>query len=238
MNFSSPTSSASSLTERRLRTDLAVATTWQLTWGLAAGLVLLTYVIVGFYYDTNDDMVIKLLISGKTAASPVGNLYVYLLGWAYLLSALYRWLPLVSWYDILMVGALYVGLVVSFRLLCAASTAVLNRRQQLVLCILFFVLVYLPHFIVVNFTRPAVLLGALAGLVLVVESEKLPQRAGRWLTAGLLLAAGWGLRPIGASLGVALVVPMLVLLPWRRGPDSNGVSARLGGWADASSPSN
>ena len=184
---------------------------------LPLALIAIVQTVCGSYYETNDDTVMLLLLRGISAAAPVSNLHLYLNGWSYILAALYGWAPEFPWYDTLLTAMLYVSLATAYYVL----EIVAGRQQRswhiLSLELLFFGAAFLPNVLQVNFTRPAVLLGAGAGLLLA-----LPAPAGRlatvcrWIFAGAVFAAGWGVRPPGAELGILFAAPLWLMQPVRR----------------------
>lgn len=169
----------------------------------------------GFYYESNDDLTIVLLVRGITAAAPVSNLHVYLGWWGPFLATLYTWVPEFPWYDALLTLLVYVSLVVAFYVLEAIAWSTQCRWRTLVLELVFFGATYVPHLVQMNFTRPALLLGTSAGLLLALPAEG-RRTAGRWAVVGLLFVAGWQLRSQAAELGALLTVPVLLLHSWRR----------------------
>ena len=173
------------------------------------------YGACGFYYESNDDLTIVLLVRGITAAAPVSNLHVYLGWWGHFLAALYTWVPEFPWYDALLTLLVYVSLVVAFYVLEAIAWSEQRRWRTLVLELAFFGATYVPHLVQMNFTRPALLLGVVAGLLLALPTGG-RRNAGRWAVAGLLFVAGWQLRSQAAELGALLTVPVLLLHSWRR----------------------
>ena len=201
---------------------------WGRILGLSAGLLLLQGLVGGFFYETNDDQLMELLVRGIAAAAPVADLHLYLYGWGHLLVALYGAAPAIPWYGLLLYGLLYVALAVSFWTLETVNYGRLGARHMVAAEVGFYALTYALHAWQINFTRPAVLLGAAAGLVLLLPRPA-GSRVGRvaWLAAGLLLVAGWGLRPSGAGLGVGLTLPLALWQGWGPGARKAGLLAGL-----------
>ncbi len=90
---------------------------WARIAGLSALLLVGQGVLGGFFYETNDDLLMELLVRGITGATHVNNLHLYLHGWSQLLAQLYKWAPLVPWYGLALYFTLYLALVVSYQAL-------------------------------------------------------------------------------------------------------------------------
>jgi len=186
-----------------------------LRWGyilLGPALLLLTaYLLGGARFDTNDDATLELLLQGVAAARPLSDLHLYFLGWARLTAALYTWMPAFPWYDLLQVVWLYIALATIFYLLAAVLPLGRWGWHLLLVSSIVFAASYLLHLLQVNFTRPALLLGAVAAGLLALPTAGRPATAIRWLVAGLLFTAGWGIRPIAAELGLLLMAPVVLV---------------------------
>jgi hypothetical protein len=74
-------------------------------------------VVLGIYYETNDDLAIIQLLRGNTAAAPVTNLHLYFHGLAWVLAGLFRLLPAVPWYGVLLYTLLYAATALTFAVL-------------------------------------------------------------------------------------------------------------------------
>lgn len=186
-----------------------------LRWGYVllgpALLLLAAYLLGGARFDTNDDPTLELLMQGVAAARPLNDLHLYFLGWARLTAALYTWMPALPWYDLLQVVWLYVALATIFYLLAAVLPAGRRGWHLLLAGSTLFAASYLLHLLQVNFTRPALLLATAATGLLALPTASRPVTATRWLVAGLLFAAGWGIRPIAAELGLLLMAPVVLV---------------------------
>lgn len=190
---------------------------WLRVFGLAALLLSLQGLANGFFYENADDLLMDLLLRGITSAGHVADLHLYLHGWSQALAALYGWAPSVPWYGLMLYGTLYLALTVCFWSLEELSRGRLNGWQLAGGQVLFYGLTFFLHAVQINFTRPALLLGAAAGLLLLVPraNGRLP-RWPVWGLAGLALALAWGLRPAGGLLGLGLTVPLALWLGWGR----------------------
>lgn len=191
---------------------------WLRIFGLSALLLGLQGAFGGFFYETNDDLLMELLLRGINGAAPVSNLQLYLHGWSQLLATLYTWFPTIPWYALLLYVLLYASLTVFFWTLDVISCNRLNSSQTALVQIVFYGLTYFLHAVQINFTRPALLLGASAGLLLLVPRRKnLRAVWSVWLLAGFALIASWALRPSGAALGLVLTLPLVLWHGWGRG---------------------
>ena len=190
---------------------------WLRVFGLSAVLLGLQGVLGGFFYETNDDLLMELLLRGITGAVPVDNLYLYLHGWSNLLAALYSYAPAVPWYGLTLYVTLYFSLAICFWTLEEISRKRLNGWQLASLQIVFYALTFFLHAVQINFTRPALLLGAAAGLLLLTpRPDGSSPRWPVWVLASLALVAGWGLRPSGGILGLVLTLPLALWQGWAR----------------------
>jgi hypothetical protein len=210
------------LTQRAVNRGL-----WWRVWGWSGLLLVVQGLLRGFYYETNDDILMDLLMRGVSAAEPVRNLHMFLHGWSQLMAGLYTVAPGVPWYALLLYTMLYLALAASF---WTIEMVVANRIHGWMLLVVetgFYCLTYFLHALLINFTRPSLLLGAAAGLILLVPRPSMqPPSRIAWLLAALALLAAWGFRPSGAALGLVLTLPLVIWQGWRRG---TRIVAMLGG---------
>lgn len=176
-------------------------------------LLAVTYLLGGARFDTNDDPTLALLLQGVAAARPLSDLHLYFLGWAQLTAVLYTWQPIFPWYDLLQVTWLYAALAGIFYLLTVVVSS--NKRSGYLILLggVLFVSSYALHLLQINFTRPALLLGAVAAGLLALPASSRSVLIIRWLAAGFFFAAGWGIRPAAAELGLLLLAPISLLRP-------------------------
>ncbi len=188
-----------------------------------------TAALLGTYYESNDDYFMELLLRGTSAVAPVGNLHLWWHGWGYLLAAAFGAAPAVPWYGLLCYGLTVVALMGFFYALEVVAQRIGMRAvARLSVELLVFATAFVYNVVQMNFTRPALLLGAAAGLVALAgiaarpvgeaaEAQPGLARARRdpWLLGLPLLLAAWLVRPDGALFGLALVLPLGLLLPRR-----------------------
>ena len=210
--------SSSFIVDKQMAQMPAPAGRWLRVFGLSMVLLCMQGVAGGFFYESNDDLVMDMLLRGITAAGHVTDLHLYLHGWSQALAALYGWAPAVPWYGLMLYVTLYFSLATYFWALEEVSRGRLSAWQLVGMQIVFYALTFFLHAAQINFTRPALLLGAAAGLLLLVPRAD-GRRAswGAWVLAGLALAAGWGLRPAGGGLGLGLTLPLALWLGWGQG---------------------
>ncbi|QHJ06629.1 hypothetical protein [Hymenobacter busanensis] len=188
---------------------------WLRIVGLPVLLVLLVAFGPGCYYETNDDVVITLLLRGRTAVAPVTNLHLYFHGWAALLAWLYTQWPAVPWYGLLLYALLTLALVLLFAFLDRLLLrAVPQTPWRTALLVLFFFAAFLEHVLWFNYLRVPVLL---AGSAVLFAAQRARSPKWPWVVAFLCLTAAWAIRPSGALLGVVAVAPAAGWLVGRRG---------------------
>lgn len=178
---------------------------WGRVVGLPVLLVLLTALLLGSHYETNDDFAITLLLRGRTAAAPVTDLHLYFHGWAGLLARLYQFSPEVPWYGL----TLYLLLTLALVLLTAVLERVLTPHTRpgprAGLLAAFLLLAGLEHAQWFNYVRVPVLLAG-AAVLWAAQPQNVRRR---WVLplSLLLFAAAWAIRPSAAVLGAAVVAP-------------------------------
>jgi hypothetical protein len=180
-------------------------------------LFLVSALVLGCYFETNDDYYIVFLLRGVGLIHPVTDLHLYLHGIAAGLAHLYQVLPDLPWYGILLYGLLLAAIILLFGVLDRA-TSTWPVWLRVALLVLFFVAGCLENVLRMNFTRVPILL---AGATILFGLQRLQYHKGRdwwWLAGGILLLLAWAIRPSGAFLGLIVVAPALFwLAPHRRG---------------------
>ncbi|MCB2410253.1 hypothetical protein [Hymenobacter lucidus] len=194
---------------------------------LPALLLLASGVVLGCYYETNDDVSITLLLQGSTAALPVTDLHLYFHGLAPVLAWLYQQFPALPWYGLLLYGLLYAATALAFAVLDKLLRTRLSGTQVTLVLVGFYALAWLEHGLWFNYVRVPVLLAG--GAVLLAA-----QRAGRrrmLAVAAVALTLAWMVRPSAAVLGVLAAGPGAVWLAGRRGASLAGGALLLLGAA-------
>ncbi|NVO85153.1 hypothetical protein, partial [Hymenobacter terrestris] len=175
-------------------------------------LLLASGVLLGTYFETNDDLTIVGLLRGQSVAAPVADLYLYFHGYAILWSRLYAALPLVPWYGLTLYALLYAATVLGAAVLWPLLRP--HGRPALVLAalVLLWLVAWLEHGFWFNYVRVPVLL---AGTGVLFAAQRAPSR--RALVIGLLaFGLSWMIRPSAALLGVAAALPGVWWLAGRR----------------------
>jgi hypothetical protein len=183
----------------------------------------LTYIVWGFYYETNDDQLITLLLRGITIQPALNNLSIYFYGWSGVLTHLYQWLPALPWYGLFLYTGLLGATMLAFSLLWRAANDYVKTWQLLLLITVFYLAGWLEHVMWFNYMRVPFLLAGTAYLVLVQQMAK---KHSPWcyLVLGLVFIAALAIRPSAALLGLALVGP--VFLFFAKGQSINRVYLR------------
>lgn len=176
---------------------------WLRVVGLPLLLVLLTSLLLGAHYETNDDFSITLLLRGRTAAAPVTDLHLYFHGWAWLLARLYQLAPTVPWYGLTLYALLALALVLLTAMLERLLAPHTRPWPRAGLLAAFLLLAGLEHAQWFNYVRVPLLLSGAA----VLWAAQLHGRRWVLLLALLLFGAAWGIRPSAALLGAAAVAP-------------------------------
>ncbi|WP_303311317.1 hypothetical protein [Hymenobacter sp. BT730] len=206
---------------------------WPRIWHcliLPALLLGLTGVVLGFYYETNDDLAIIQLLRGNTAAAPVTNLHLYFHGLAWVLAGLFRLLPMVPWFGVLLYGLLYGALVLTFAVLDRLVRHRVAPGFVTALLVLFYGMAWIEHAMWFNYMRVPLLL---AGAGLLYAAQR-PEQFRARLIGVLAFGISWLIRPSAADLALLLVVPGVLWLAGRRGLPVLGVAvawALVGGVA-------
>lgn len=188
---------------------------WPRVWHclvLPALLLVLTGVVLGFYYETNDDLAIIQLLRGNTAAAPVTNLHLYFHGLAWVLAGLFRVLPKVPWYGVLLYGLLYAATVLTFAVLDRLVRHRVAPGLVTLLLVLFYCMAWVEHAMWFNYMRVPLLLGGAGLLYAAQRPEQFSARIIGFVAFGL----SWLIRPSAADLALLLVVPGVLWLAGRR----------------------
>ena len=181
-------------------------------WLLPALLWLLTWLLGGFHYETNDDLLMSFIARGIAFGEPVADYAIYFHGFGRAFVWLYKQFPVVPWYGLL----LYFLLFISTQLAFGFIYKLLKKRWPFkAICaglILFFLAGWYEHLFWFNYMRVPFLLAGLAFLNAMPLAGK-TQEPGLpsllWLT--LLFFLALCIRPGAALLGVLIVLPLVML---------------------------
>ncbi|GEO03914.1 hypothetical protein AAE02nite_15780 [Adhaeribacter aerolatus] len=174
------------------------------------GLLLgLTYLLLGFYYETNDDIIISLLLRGIAIQPPLGDLTLYFHGWGQVLRGGYQLMPSIPWYGLFLYGCLYLATVLAF-MWGFRALATFNFIKVLALVLVFYISTWLEHAMWFNYMRVPLLLAGTSYLITQGGSSK---SKNTWLpAAGLLFLVALSIRPSAAILGLLIVWPASLLI--------------------------
>ena len=169
----------------------------------------LTYLVLGFHYETNDDLTISWLLRGIAIQPPLTDLSLYFHGLSHLLVQLYKLVPQWPWYGLVLYALLYVATVAAFLFLQRSASH--NNRNILGWFLLFFLAGWYEHVFWFNYMRVPLLLAGTGYLLLL----QLPGKKSNGLllvVTGLLFLLALCFRPSAALLGVAVAGPATFLL--------------------------
>ncbi len=182
------------------------------TWVWPFLLWFFTWLIGGFHYETNDDLLMSFIVRGIAFGEPVGDLSLYFHGFGHLFVALYRQFPAIPWYGLILYFLLFIATHLAFRVIYRQLKPRFSFAAISGILILFYLANWYEHAFWFNYMRVPMLL---SGLVLLnafpagTNSEKPRTRVLIWYAFLFFLALC--IRPGAALLGIMLVAPVLVL---------------------------
>ena len=116
-----------------------------ITWGIVA-------VGFDFFYDLNDDVLIKDILSGAYTGTPSGYNNQMMYPISVLIAGLYRLIPSVAWYGIMLMGGLAASVtIIAYRLLCYTINIWIKLAMS-VFAIVFILGVYLDEITNMTYT--------------------------------------------------------------------------------------
>ena len=116
-----------------------------ITWGIVA-------VGFDFFYDLNDDVLIKDILSGAYTGTPSGYNNQMMYPISVLIAGLYRLIPSVPWYGIMLMGGLAASVtIIAYRLLCYALNIWIKLAMS-VFAIVFILGIYLDEITNITYT--------------------------------------------------------------------------------------
>lgn len=146
-------------------TALAIAL---ITWGIVA-------IGFDFFYDLNDDVLIKDILSGAYTGTPSGYNNQMMYPISVLIAGLYRLIPSVPWYGIILMGGLATCVsIIVYRLLCYTLNIWIKLAMS-VFAIVFILGVYLDEITNITYTVVSAML-ATAACVWVLTDNNLRLR--------------------------------------------------------------
>ena len=116
-----------------------------ITWGIVA-------IGFDFFYDLNDDVLIKDILSGAYTGTPSGYNNQMMYPISVLIAGLYRLIPSVPWYGIMLMGGLTTSVtIIAYRLLCYILNIWIKLAMS-VFAIVFILGVYLDEITNMTYT--------------------------------------------------------------------------------------
>lgn len=139
-----------------------------ITWGIVA-------IGFDFFYDLNDDVLIKDILSGAYTGTPSGYNNQMMYPISVLIVGLYRLIPSVPWYGIMLMGGLATSVsIIAYRLLCYTLNIWIKHAMS-VFAIVFILGVYLDEITNMTYTVVSAML-ATAACVWVLTDNNLRLR--------------------------------------------------------------
>ena len=139
-----------------------------ITWGIVA-------IGFGFFYDLNDDVLIKDILSGAYTGTPSGYNNQMMYPISVLIAGLYRLIPTVPWYGIMLMGGLATSVsIIVYRLLCYTLNVWINLAMS-IFTVVFILGVYLDEITNMTYTVVSAML-ATAACVWVLTDNNLRLR--------------------------------------------------------------
>ena len=139
-----------------------------ITWGIVA-------VGFDFFYDLNDDVLIKDILSGAYTGTPSGYNNQMMYPISVLIAGLYRLIPTVPWYGIMLMGGLAASVtIIVYRLLCYTLNIWIKLAMS-VFAIVFILGIYLDEITNMTYTVVSAML-ATAACVWVLTDNNLRLR--------------------------------------------------------------
>ena len=173
-----------------------------------------TIILFGTYFETNDDQVMSMLISG--AFQPDGGAYeLSYFFYRYLVHVfefLYSIAPGIPWYGVSLLFFNLAATINIFYVLAISLSGYFRQSVVTILLGLFFFTVVSENFIEINFTRTAVLLGGSSVIVLFILLNR-QKGFGEWLWIGvcsLFIICSVLIRPMAGVLIAFLLMPFIL----------------------------
>ncbi|MGV3586240.1 MAG: hypothetical protein ACO1OF_04490 [Adhaeribacter sp.] len=169
----------------------------------------LTYLLLGFHYETNDDVIISLLLRGILIQPPLSDLSLYFHGLSHGLTLLYKLAPQIPWYGIMLYALLFTATVLAFIFLQVHG--LVRKRFWWAWFLLFFLAGWYEHIFWFNYMRVPLLLAG-TGYLLFLSLWGNKNNLFVNIILGLLFLVALCIRPSAALLGFAVVWPATFLL--------------------------
>lgn len=129
--------------------------------------------IFGYVLETNDDAMLRNIVSGWYTGEPEAHMIYVMYPLGYILSGLYKLLPEVSWYDYYMVGLHYLCWFMILVRVGGQFGKKLNKIISISLCFVVLVIIDLPYVVMHQYTVLAAILVAVAVLWLITSKHNI-----------------------------------------------------------------
>ena len=135
-----------------------------ITWGIVA-------VGFDFFYDLNDDVLIKDILSGAYTGTPSGYNNQMMYPISVLIAGLYRLIPSVPWYGIMLMGGLAASVtIIAYRLLCYTINIWIKLAMS-VFAIVFILGIYLDEITNITYTVVSAMLATAACIWVLTDNN-------------------------------------------------------------------
>ena len=135
-----------------------------ITWGIVA-------IGFDFFYDLNDDVLIKDILSGAYIGTPSGYNNQMMYPISVLIAGLYRLIPSVPWYGIMLMGGLAVSvIIIAYRLLCYTLNFWIKLAMS-VFAVVFILGIYLDEITNMTYTVVSAMLATAACIWVLTDNN-------------------------------------------------------------------
>ena len=135
-----------------------------ITWGIVA-------VGFDFFYDLNDDVLIKDILSGAYTGTPSGYNNQMMYPISVLIAGLYRLIPTVPWYGIMLMGGLATSVsIIVYRLLCYTLNIWIKLAMS-IFTVVFILGVYLDEITNMTYTVVSAMLATAACIWVLTDNN-------------------------------------------------------------------
>ena len=135
-----------------------------ITWGIVA-------IGFDFFYDLNDDVLIKDILSGAYTGTPSGYNNQMMYPISVLIAGLYRLIPFVPWYGIMLMGGLATSVsIIVYRLLCYTLNIWIKLAMS-IFTVVFILGVYLDEITNMTYTVVSAMLATAACIWVLTDNN-------------------------------------------------------------------
>src|SRR5688572_28215326 len=124
-----------------------------ITWVLPVLLWGLTWLIGGFHYETNDDLLMSFIARGILFGQPVADFGLYFYGFGDAFVWLYKHFPTLPWYGLVLYLLLFIPTELTFRFGYIILKPKLSFRVIVVLLVVFYLANWYEHAFWFNYMR-------------------------------------------------------------------------------------